>query len=177
MTSIAFDFDDIRRRRNQLLGLEPNGRVFGDNETPVSTQSWHIERPANWRLEQHRAAERAKSPMSFIGVDLASGEDITAWTLYQKAFADGYAGRGPTWALLDTPCKFQPPAIPAWFQEAQGRGHMVRFRHTGSLAIVVSSHRRVSPPRLVTVTVEWSADLRLTTYDGDVFLKNFELAE
>lgn len=70
--SAIFDFDDIRRRRNVMLGMESSGRLFsaeGKLETdnyprdavnaflsPLFHAAGH--RPKNWRMEQHLSFEQ-----------------------------------------------------------------------------------------------------------------------
>lgn len=182
MTSIAFDFDDIRRRRNQLLGLAPTGRVFGREGEIVGDPDFsEIDhgRPLNWRMNQHRAAERAKCPPPFIGIDFASGDDATSWVQkrWWKEGAGGNAGQGPTWILLGQP----PPRIPDWFKMAYRDpcSHPVRFKPSGMTATIISAKamKMISgEERLLQVELFWLGGT-LHTYAGDVFLKNFELVE
>lgn len=81
MTPAVFDFDDIRRRRNIMNGLEVSGRVLNFDGTPVKApvdnylgdtlnsrefiQRMHDiylgkdshDRPWNWRMAQHLQAQ------------------------------------------------------------------------------------------------------------------------
>lgn len=60
-----FDFREIRRRRDMILGLSPTGKVHGTSET-CAEEPIARGRPLNWRMTQHMTAKYGKDTYDYF---------------------------------------------------------------------------------------------------------------
>lgn len=175
---IIFDFDDIRHRRNQMLGLEPNGRVFDEKGRQIVEADvfFDVPRPLAWRMTQHRAAEHQKFGAT-VKVSWDLGRPLVgeypAEMILPKGLADKFRDmrRGSERSFSQ---------IPEWFTKAYADNRTVyRFLLAGSECIVRSAVIRSDQDgqKLMAVEVQWSDNGVTQIFDGDVFLKNFKAIE